>query len=106
MDGTIGYVDGLAAGADNVLYFSLDRSVRKIDAKGRVSTIVDNVQVPGCIRIPGVEAQLGPYLRGLDVAPNGTIFVAAAGCGAVLRSRRKASSRPCCGRRRRTRRPP
>jgi hypothetical protein len=84
MDGTIGYVNGLAAGADNVLYFSLDRSVRKIDAKGRVSTIVDNVQVPGCIRIPGVEAQLGPYLRGLDVAPNGTIFVAAAGCGAVL----------------------
>ena len=44
----------------------------------------ENVTVPGCIRVPGAEPQVGPYLRGLAVAPNGTVFVAAAGCAAVL----------------------
>jgi hypothetical protein len=83
-DGEVRYVNGLAAGADGTLYFSHDRSVHRIDARGRVATIADNITVPGCARIPGIEAPTGPYLRGLAVAPNGTVFVAAAGCGAVL----------------------
>jgi hypothetical protein len=83
-DGTPVWINGLAVGDDGALYFSLDRAIHRIDAQGRVSTIVSGVEVPGCIRIPGVEAQVGPYLRGLDVAPNGTVFVAATGCGAVL----------------------
>jgi hypothetical protein len=74
----------MAAGADGALYVSLDRAIQKIDAGGRVSTIASDIDVPGCVRIPGTEPQVGPYLRGLAVAPNGTIFVAAAGCGAVL----------------------
>jgi sugar lactone lactonase YvrE len=32
-----------------------------------------------------VEANLGPYLRGLDVDAQGTIYVAASGCGRVLK---------------------
>ncbi|KGQ19349.1 hypothetical protein LF41_2999 [Lysobacter dokdonensis DS-58] len=83
-DGDFQYVNGLAATPDGALYFTHDRSVHRIDAKGRVTTIARDVVVPGCARIPGVEPQVGPYLRGLDVAPNGTVFVAAAGCGAVL----------------------
>ena len=79
-----GWVNGMAAGADGALYVSLDRAIQKIDAGGRVSTIASDIDVPGCVRIPGTEPQVGPYLRGLAVAPNGTIFVAAAGCGAVL----------------------
>lgn len=82
-DGELRSVNGLAAHGD-ALYFSHDRSLHGIDARGRVSTIARDIEVPGCIRIPGVEAPTGPYLRGLDVAPNGTIFVASAGCGAVL----------------------
>ena len=81
---TLQYVNGMAATPDGALYFSHDRSVHRIDAKGQVTTLVRDVVVPGCTRIPGVESKVGPYLRGLDVAPNGTIFVAASGCGAVL----------------------
>ena len=83
-DGELGSVNGLAAVADGSLYFSLDRSVHRIDPKGRISTIARDIEVPGCLKVPGVETQVGPYLRGLDVAPNGTVFVAAAGCGAVV----------------------
>ncbi|MUV14743.1 hypothetical protein [Noviluteimonas gilva] len=83
-DGDMQYVNGMAATPDGALYFSHDRSVHKIDAKGKVTTLVRDVVVPGCTRIPGVESKVGPYLRGLDVAPNGTVFIAAAGCGAVL----------------------
>ena len=83
-DGELQYVNGMAATPDGALYFSHDRSVHRIDAKGKVTTLVRDIAVPGCARIPGVESKVGPYLRGLDVAPNGTIFVAASGCGAVL----------------------
>jgi hypothetical protein len=83
-DGSKSSVNGFAVGDDGSLYFSQDRAVHRIDAKGQVHAIVHDVRVPDCTSIPGVEAQVGPYLRGLDVAPNGTVFVAAAGCGAVL----------------------
>lgn len=83
-NGDVQYVNGLAATPGGNLYFTNDRSVHRIDAKGKVTTLVRDVAVEGCARIPGVEDYLGPYLRGLAVAPNGTVFVAAAGCGAVL----------------------
>jgi len=83
-DGSTSSINGLAAGADGSLYFTHDRSVQKIDARGRITTIVDNVRVANCARIPGVDRPTGPYLRGIDIAPNGTLFVASAGCGAVL----------------------
>ena len=93
-DGSSGYVNGMATDEAGDLYVSLDRAVRKIDARGRVSTFVDNVTVPGCVRVPGVEPQVGPYLRGLAVAPNGTVFVAAAGCAAVLMVSRTGEIKP------------
>ena len=83
-DGSMGYVNGLALAGDGALYFSLDRSIHKFDTRGRMTTIARDIDVPACAQVPGVEAQVGPYLRGLAVAPNGTVFVAAAGCGAVL----------------------
>ena len=93
-DGEWRYINGLAVDADGSLYFSQDRSIGRIDARGHVSTIIDNVVVPGCIDVPGHEASTGPYLRGLDVAPNGTVFVAAAGCGAVLMVSPKGDATP------------
>jgi hypothetical protein len=37
------------------------------------------------VAIPGSEPHSRPYLRGLDVAPDGSVIVAAAGCGAVVK---------------------
>ena len=83
-DGSTSSVNGLAPAPDGSLYFTHDRAVKKISARGIVTTIASGVTVKRCARIPGTEQATGPYLRGLDVAPNGTVFVAAAGCGAVL----------------------
>ena len=84
-DGSPGWVNGIVAGPGGSVYYTHDRTVRKISARGVVSTVAANVTVPACVAIPGVEPAIRPYLRGLDVAPDGTVVVAAAGCGAVLR---------------------
>ncbi len=82
---TIPWINGLAPGPDRSLVYAEDRAIRKVDAQGRVSNVAVNVAVPDCTAIPGVEAETGPYLRGLAVAADGAIYVAAAGCGAVLK---------------------
>lgn len=84
LGGVLRWVNGLAAGADGSLYYTEDKSVRRVDERGSVSTLATNVTVPDCARIPGTEGT-EPYLRGLAVAPDGAVFVAAAGCGAVLK---------------------
>ncbi len=85
LDGSPGWVNGIVAGPGGSLYYTHDRTVRKISPRGVVSTVAANVTVPGCVAIPGTEPRTGPYLRGLDVAADGTVFVAAAGCGTVLK---------------------
>lgn len=82
---TITWLNGLTPGPDGSLYYSEDRAIRKIDKRGRVTAVTVNVAVPNCAAVPGTEPAVGPYLRGLAVAPDGSIYVAAAGCGAVLR---------------------
>jgi sugar lactone lactonase YvrE len=79
------WVNGMAAGPDGSLYVSEDKAIRKIDKSGRISTVVANVTLTGCATIPGSDPKDGPYLRGIDVDDNGTIVVAAAGCGSVLK---------------------
>jgi sugar lactone lactonase YvrE len=81
----ITWLNGLASGADGALYYTEDRAIRKIDQRGQVSPVVVNVVVEHCTVVPGIEAGVGPYLRGLAVAADGSIYVAATGCGAVLR---------------------
>ena len=82
---TIAWLNGLAAMKDGSLLYAEDRAIRKIDARGQISTIAANVAVPNCASIPGTERGTEPYLRGLAVAADGSIYVAAAGCGAVVR---------------------
>jgi len=82
---TITWLNGLASGADDSLYYTEDRAIRKVDQHGKVSTVAADVVVEACTPVPGIEAELGPYLRGLAVAEDGSIYVAASGCGAVLR---------------------
>lgn len=84
-DGSVSWINGIAAGADGFLYYTHDRKLRKIDGRGTVSTVATDVRVPNCVPIPGIGEELRPYLRGVDVAPGGTAFIAAAGCGAVLK---------------------
>jgi DNA-binding beta-propeller fold protein YncE len=82
--GVLRWVNGLAAGSDGSLYYTEDNAVRRVDERGLISTLATSVAVPNCARIPGAEGT-EPYLRGLAVAPDGAVFVAASGCGAVLK---------------------
>lgn len=84
-DGPLRWLNGLATGPDGSLYYTEKRAVRRITPQGNLITIAENVTLPGCETIPGVEADLGPYFRGLDVDTLGTVYVAASGCGAVVK---------------------
>ena len=91
---TITSLNGLAAAADGSLYYTEDRAIWKIDPRGRVSPVAANIAVPNCSSVPGMDEGVGPYLRGLGVAADGTIYVAASGCGAVLKVDRKGTVSP------------
>lgn len=82
---TIQWLNGLTAGPDWALYYSEDRAIRKVDRSGRVSTVMTDPVIANCTAVPGAETATGPYLRGLAVATDGSIYVAASGCAAVLR---------------------
>ncbi|HEV7242006.1 MAG TPA: hypothetical protein VGQ36_22435 [Thermoanaerobaculia bacterium] len=80
----VAWLNGLAAGPRGSLYYTEDRAVKRIDAQGHVSVVAANVTVPNCTAIPGIEVER-PYLRGLAVAADGSVYVAASGCGALLK---------------------
>lgn len=79
------WLNGMATGPDDSIYFSENAAVRRITPQGEVSTLASNVVVSGCSSPPAASPLLGPFLRGLDVASDGTVYVAANGCGAVLK---------------------
>ena len=79
------WLNGLTGGADGHLYFTENSSIRRVTMQGHIETVVKNVRVPGCARIPGNEPREGPFLRGLSVDAAGVIYVAASGCGSVLK---------------------
>jgi hypothetical protein len=83
------WINGLAAGPRNSLYYTEDQAIRKVDSRGYVSTIAERIRVANCSTPPSDEPITLPYLRGLAVAPDGAVFVAATGCGAVLHIRHK-----------------
>ncbi len=70
-------LNGLGAGPDGSLYYTENEAIRRISREGRVSTVVENLALAGCAS--------PPLLRGLDVDAAGTIYVAATGCGSVLK---------------------
>jgi hypothetical protein len=69
-------LNGLAAGPDGSLYLTDDASIRRVSRAGLVSTIVAGVTIAGCP---------SPLLRGLAVDAGDTVYVAATGCGRVLK---------------------
>ena len=78
------YLNGLAAAPDGSLYFTENRAIRRVNSRGEVSTVVAGMALSTCARIPGNEPN-DPLLRGLAVDSSGTVFVAASGCGNVLK---------------------
>jgi len=77
------WVNGIAAGADGSLYITDNDAVRRIDRNGAVSTFRDGIRAPDC-RDPLPDTPGLPYLRGLAVGQQGTIYAAANGCRAVI----------------------
>lgn len=83
---TAEWIRGIAAGPDGAIYYTEKSAVRRISADGQVNTLTENTVIPDCERAPGFEgATNDPYFYGLDVATDGTVYVAAAGCSAVLK---------------------
>jgi len=80
--GDLRHLNGLAAGLDGSLYYSEDHAIRRINAQRQVSTVIANLTLPTCVSIPGTSR---PMLRGLAADSHGTIYVAASGCGSVLK---------------------
>ncbi len=78
------YLNGLATAPDGSLYYTENRAIRRVDSKGEISTIVDQVALSSCAQIPGNDPN-DPLLRGLAVDSSGMVFVAASGCGSVLK---------------------
>ncbi len=80
------WIHGLAAGRDGSLYYTERHAVRRIAPNGSVSLVAGRVTVPDCVYPPAVtEPRVAPDLRGLDVGPDGTVYVAASACSALLK---------------------
>lgn len=79
------WINGLAAVPDGSLYYTENNAIRRIAPSGRISTVVAGIVLPSCASIPAAETKTRPYLRGLDVDARGTVYVAASGCGSVLK---------------------
>jgi len=79
------WLNGLAFGPGGALYYTENRAIRRITPEGQATTVAAHVAPPRCASVPGTEPGTVPYLRGLAVAGDGTIYVAAAGCGSVLK---------------------
>lgn len=80
------WVWAIAPGTKCSIYYTEKRAVRRIDSDGAVHTVAENVTVPGCERPPAVtESHVEPGLYGLCVANDGTVYVAASACSALLK---------------------
>ena len=78
------WINGLATAPDGTLYYTENKAIRRITAHG-ISTVSPEISPAGCVSIPGMESKEGPLLRGLAVDSRGTVYVAATGCGSVLK---------------------
>ena len=77
------WVNGIAIGPDGSLYTTENDAIVKIDRSGIVSTFRGAIQVSDCSD-PVFDTPKLPYLRGLAVAHDGTIYAAANGCRTVI----------------------
>jgi len=83
--GPLRWLNGMVAAPDGSIYYTENRTVRRITPEGKLITVAGDVTVSTCDSVPGVHAHLGPLLRGLDVDAQGIVYVAATGCGSVVK---------------------
>jgi hypothetical protein len=80
------WIHGFAAGADGSFYYAEKEGVQKIDAKGVVTPVVAKITLDECVHPSAItDDRGGVVLRGLDVAPDGNVYAASAGCSALLK---------------------
>lgn len=89
--GPLRWLNGMAEGPDGAVYLTENNAVRKITRGGELSTILDGTQT-GCESPGRFASEPGPYFRGLDVDADGTVYVAATGCGSVLKVSREGKA--------------
>jgi hypothetical protein len=80
-------ITGLAPGADGSLYIAQPNAILKLKMDGTFTTIASSVDLKDCdADFPdnNPDAHL-PYLRGLAVEEDGTVFAAGAGCHALAK---------------------
>ena len=82
--GPLPHINGITAGPDGSLYYTENNAIRRINAHGQVSIVATIPDLAGGPSIPGISAGT-PFLRGLAVDAGGVVYVAASGCGRVLR---------------------
>jgi hypothetical protein len=79
-----GGILAIASGANGLLFVSDGASIWRVDARGNVASVAENIAVPGCAS--DLPAELPkPHVRGLAVDTTGDVYAAAIGCRAVLR---------------------
>lgn len=78
-------LNGLAGGPEGSVYYTESNAIRRVSTEGRVSTVAQDVSLVTCGSVPGMGVADRPLLRGLDVDAAGIAYVAATGCGSVLR---------------------
>jgi acetyl esterase/lipase len=79
----LGGIKGLTSGPDGSLYASYPKAVLKITLEGKVTTVANPVVVKDCDA--NVGANEIPFLSGLAVDSRGVVYVAASGCGCVIK---------------------
>ena len=84
-NGELRWINGIAAGAGNSILFTDDRGVYRVSRSGELTTIAGEIRVAQCQAPPVHGEDLEPNLRGLAEAEDGTIWIAAAGCSALLK---------------------
>lgn len=77
------HLNGITAGPNGSIYYTEDSSIRRITAKGKISTVATVPALVGGPSIPGTN--LHPYLRGLNVDAKGVMYVADNGDARVLK---------------------
>src|SRR5205085_12163186 len=82
-------VMGLTTGRDGSLFVACPNAIVKVKLDGTVVTLVHPVDVPDraddLARHSQARAFHSPYLRGIDVSEDGTLFAAVTGCRCVVK---------------------
>src|SRR5207249_2197504 len=84
-------VTGLANGPEGTLFVACPSAILKVKTDGKVTTFVHPVVVKDCDEVfakfsePDSPYFHAPYLRGLDVAEDGTVYAAVNGCRCVVK---------------------